>query len=107
MPKKGKVNIPRSDQQVQQRAESQTQEGKDGISSVVSATKDGKICLKILAKPGAKQSNVTGKGASERGCCTKQSEGWVVSVMKLIPDTLVGVYVVRTFQVSRPETYNI
>lgn len=59
MPKKDKASIPRSDQQ---RAESQTQEGNEGILSVISATKNGQICVKILAKPGAKQSNITGEG---------------------------------------------
>ena len=29
-------------------------------ASVISLSKDGRICVKILAKPGAKQSNITG-----------------------------------------------
>jgi len=56
MSKKDKVS-----RGTQQDAESsQSKEGKGGISSVISSTKDGQICVKILAKPGAKQSNVTG-----------------------------------------------
>lgn len=35
--------------------------GAEDSSQVISATKDGKIRVKILAKPGAKQSNITGK----------------------------------------------
>jgi len=55
MSKKDKVS-----RGTQQDAESsQSKEGKGGISSVISSTKDGQICVKILAKPGAKQSNVT------------------------------------------------
>lgn len=57
MPKAGKA--PRKKQQG---ADSQTEERKvkEEILSVISETKDGHICVKIQAKPGAKQSNITG-----------------------------------------------
>ena len=56
MPKKGKVVGNSSKAKYHEdlpRAEDSTQ--------VISAIKDGKIRIKILAKPGAKQSNITGK----------------------------------------------
>ncbi|KAL9987556.1 hypothetical protein ACROYT_G001886 [Oculina patagonica] len=53
MPKKGKVT-----QGTQQSPDPRKLEG-EGIVSAISLTKDGQICVKILAKPGAKQSNVT------------------------------------------------
>ena len=34
--------------------------GEKETASVISLSKDGRICVKILAKPGAKQSNITG-----------------------------------------------
>ena len=34
--------------------------GEEETASVISLSKDGRICVKILAKPGAKQSNITG-----------------------------------------------
>ncbi|CAH3177953.1 unnamed protein product [Porites lobata] len=33
--------------------------GEEETASVISLSKDGRICVKILAKPGAKQSNIT------------------------------------------------
>ena len=56
MPKKGKIYT----RGAQEDVDTQTQEGKEGILSVISAAKDGQICVKILAKPGAKQSSITG-----------------------------------------------
>lgn len=56
MPKKGKV--------VENSSKAKYHEDLPGAADstqVISATKDGKISVKILAKPGAKQSNITGK----------------------------------------------
>lgn len=61
MPKKGKVT-----RDTQQSRDPPKLEGEEGISSAISLTKDSQICVKILAKPGAKQSNVTGE-ARRRG----------------------------------------
>ena len=61
MPKKGKVT--RGAQQHVDISPSSKRE--EGISSVISLTKDGQICVKILAKPGAKQSNITGNKAGD------------------------------------------
>lgn len=72
MPKKGKV-CGRGTQQAQDPAR---QGEEEGISSVISLTKDGQICVKILAKPGAKQSNIT--GGAQGTCqtlCTIRQEG--------------------------------
>lgn len=55
MPKKEKVT--RGTQQ----SPDHPKQGEEGIVSAISLTKDGQICVKILAKPGAKQSNVTGE----------------------------------------------
>lgn len=54
MPKKGKV--------VENSLKAKYHEdlpGAEDSTQVISATKDGKISVKILAKPGAKQSNIT------------------------------------------------
>lgn len=56
MPKKGKVTGG-----AQQSSDPLKLEGEEGILSAISLTKGSQICLKILAKPGAKQSNVTGE----------------------------------------------
>lgn len=56
MPKKGKV--------VGNSSKAKYHEdlpGAEDSTQVISAIKDGKIRIKILAKPGAKQSNITGK----------------------------------------------
>lgn len=73
MPKKGKV-CGRGTQQAQDPAR---QGEEEGISSVISLTKDGQICVKILAKPGAKQSNITGgaQGGTCQTLCTIRQEG--------------------------------
>lgn len=61
MPKKGKVT-----RSTQQTLDSEKHEG-GAIGSAIFLTKDEQICVKILAKPGAKQSSITG----EMWCKTK------------------------------------
>ena len=56
MPKKGKVAENSSKAKYQEDLP-----GAEDSTQVISATKDGKISVKILAKPGAKQNNITGK----------------------------------------------
>lgn len=35
-------------------------QGEGGTKAAISLNKDGQICIRIVAKPGAKQSNITG-----------------------------------------------
>lgn len=35
-------------------------QGEGGTKEAISVNKDGQICIRIVAKPGAKQSNITG-----------------------------------------------
>lgn len=56
MPKKGKVVGNSSKEKYHEDLP-----GAEDSTQVISAIKDGKIRIKILAKPGAKQSNITGK----------------------------------------------
>ena len=54
MSKKGKVT------RVKKLGTDSSVPAEEETASVISLSKDGRICVKILAKPGAKQSNITG-----------------------------------------------
>jgi len=55
MPKKTKVA-----RGTHQSSDPLKQEGEEGTKAAISLNKDGQICIRIVAKPGAKQSNITG-----------------------------------------------
>ena len=61
MPKKAKVT--RGTQQSHD--PDLLKQGEEGAKAAISLNKDGHICIRIVAKPGAKQSNITGEARTK------------------------------------------